>query len=515
MRRGVRLGFVLDSSEIRNDILVPRYYDPAIDERLQELSQSHDLVSLGALIDSGQLELTQGDYIGKINYGTGPIPYIRTSDLANWELRSSPKHGVAEKIYLQYKAKQDVQPGDILLVHEGTYLIGTACLLTEFDTKIILQHHLAKIRLTDSSEIAPALLMACLLSPIVEAQIRARQFTADIIDSIVGRLPEVLVPIPRNQELSMAISNATARVFEGRAESRLRLAAIVKHADAFLKRGEVDIAERLASGFDGEDTSTVSLLGDRPPRTSFALDTNRIRNDVLVPHYYDPGIPIQLDEFRDRCELVDIATLEAEGVLEIQTGHEVGKLSYGTGDIPFVRTSDLGNWELKDDPKQRVGEDIFDEYNSKQDVRHGDVLMVRDGTYLVGTSVLVTEIDLPMLYSAGIFRIRSNDHERLPPELLLLLLNTRIVWRQIQSKRFTRDVIDTIGNRLLEVTLPIPKESKDREWLKEIMGKELDRRMDLRRWARDLGEALERPDWDSEGVAPPPVERSIQELTRA
>ena len=40
--------------------------------------------------------------------------------------------------------------------------------------------------------------------------------------------------------------------------------------------------------------------------------------------------------------------------------------------------------------------------------------------------------------------------------LLLGLLNSYIVKRQIRTKQFTRDVIDTLGQRLREVTLPLP-----------------------------------------------------------
>src|SRR4051794_8092511 len=125
MRPAAHLGFRISGEEIRSDILVPGYYDPEIDELLAALSATHELMSIGQLIDDGQLELRQGKYVSKLHYGTGRIPYVRTSDIANWELRSSPKHGVSEAVWRELQAQQDVRPGDVLLVHEGTYLIGT------------------------------------------------------------------------------------------------------------------------------------------------------------------------------------------------------------------------------------------------------------------------------------------------------------------------------------------------------------------------------------------------------
>jgi type I restriction enzyme M protein len=101
MRPDARLGFTVDASQIRNTIYTPRYYDPSIEERVEELSTTHDLVSIQQLMAGGELQLRQGKYIDKMNYGTGQVPYIRTSDIANWELRASPKHGINEVIAAQ------------------------------------------------------------------------------------------------------------------------------------------------------------------------------------------------------------------------------------------------------------------------------------------------------------------------------------------------------------------------------------------------------------------------------
>lgn len=89
--------------------------------------------------------------------------------------------------------------------------------------------------------------------------------------------------------------------------------------------------------------------------------------------------------------------------------------------------------------------------------------MVRDGTYLVGTSCILTEHDTKILYCGGIYKLRVTKKEELDPYLLLALLNTPIVRRQMRAKQFTRDIIDTLGKRLFEVVLPIPKDPKLRD----------------------------------------------------
>jgi type I restriction enzyme M protein len=47
--------------------------------------------------------------------------------------------------------------------------------------------------------------------------------------------------------------------------------------------------------------------------------------------------------------------------------------------------------------------------------------------------------------------------------LLLALLSSPIVKEQIFSKRFTQDIIDTLGERLYELVLPIPKDEAKRK----------------------------------------------------
>ena len=101
-----------------------------INEDLDTLAETCDLVTIAELVEDGVLSLASGDEPGKMAYGTGTIPFVRTSDFANWEIKHDPKQGVSEQIYNAYATKEDVQAEDILLVRDGTYLIGNTCIIT-------------------------------------------------------------------------------------------------------------------------------------------------------------------------------------------------------------------------------------------------------------------------------------------------------------------------------------------------------------------------------------------------
>jgi type I restriction enzyme M protein len=74
---------------------------------------------------------------------------------------------------------------------------------------------------------------------------------------------------------------------------------------------------------------------------------------------------------------------------------------------------------VKADFKHGVSEEIYATYRKRIDVLPGDILMVRDGTYLIGTTAFVTESDVPMLFQSHLFRIRAEQPEQLSPWLLL------------------------------------------------------------------------------------------------
>lgn len=215
------LGFSLPEDAIRDNVLCPRYYDPEVLAESNRLAETHQLVTFGDLVQEGTLQLRTGDEVGKLAYGTGEIPFVRTSDISNWEIKINPKHSVERELYESMKAKQDVQDSDVLMVKDGTYLIGTCGLITAYDKEIIYQSHLYKIRVCKNGRgLTPHLLLALLSSKFVQRQIRSKQFTQDIIDSLGERIHELILPIPKAPSRKKKISAMVSKAVEERIEAR-------------------------------------------------------------------------------------------------------------------------------------------------------------------------------------------------------------------------------------------------------------------------------------------------------
>lgn len=481
------------SSTIRDEIFIPKYYNPEIAETATKLVATHDCLSIGQLVKDGVLVVETGHEIGKAAYGTGDIPFVRTSDISNWEIKSAPKQGVSKEIYHEYAESQDVQVGDILFVRDGTYLIGRNCFITAIDKEILYQSHILKLRVKDPEQLEPTLLFLALNSRFVQKQVRSVQFTADIIDTIGQRFFELILPIPKSPEIRKRMARETQNALL----DRMRGKAFVKHCPTMLEEalrtGSPDPIESFLALDDDAMVQIVSnetVSAELGSFTAFWRNSDIISNAIFLPKYYDISIPEELEELSENCEMISIGNLAITGEIEFHTGDEIGKMAYGTGNIPFLRTSDFANWEINHNPKQGVSEEIYQQYAVSEDVRVNDILLVRDGTYLVGSSCIITKEDAKSLFCGGLFKFRVLPGGLLDPFLFLGLLNSYIVKRQIRTKQFTRDVIDTIGNRIEEVVLPIPKSEALRKTISDAIAGLVSSRMAAREKISELTRAI-------------------------
>jgi type I restriction enzyme M protein len=221
LKKSSLLGFSISKESVVSFVLCPRYYDPQVRSEIEKLKSSHDLVTVGELVKKGILSITTGDELGKLAYGTGDIPFIRTSDISGWEIKVDHKHGVSRRLYEQLRVKQDVRPRDLLMVKDGTYLVGTCAIISELDTQIVFQSHIYKIRVeTNEIGLDPWLLLAILSSPVVLRQVRAKQFTMDIIDSLGERINELVLPIPKSKKQAAHVSKLVQTSVSKRLEAR-------------------------------------------------------------------------------------------------------------------------------------------------------------------------------------------------------------------------------------------------------------------------------------------------------
>lgn len=231
LARRERLGFMVNFSEVRRNgwVLVPSYYDPEVKERVRGLRDSTDLDarSIGELVREGLISIRRGDEIGSRYYGTGDVPFVRTSDLANWEIRADPVKCVPEAIYEAYRKKQDIREGDILFVSDGTFLIGRAAFVSANDTRIVIQSHIRSIRCLRPEKLHPYLLLYLLHAKVVQEQIASKTFVQATISTLGRRLSEIVLPIPKDRKKRREIIRAVTEIMELKSKARARMDSLL------------------------------------------------------------------------------------------------------------------------------------------------------------------------------------------------------------------------------------------------------------------------------------------------
>jgi len=205
--------------------LVPRYYDTA---PLHELSQEASrlgaaLISLGEMVKKGYLRIRKGHEVGAEAYGTGDIPFVRTSDITNYEISIDPTRSVSEEVYQQYASQQQLAPGDILMVSDGRYRIGRTAILHDDNYRCIVQSHIRIISVTPRSPMSAMELLYLLNLPMVQHQIRNLVFIQSTLGALGKRLYEIRVPLPKQTEEWKKTITEFQRLIEGRAALLARL----------------------------------------------------------------------------------------------------------------------------------------------------------------------------------------------------------------------------------------------------------------------------------------------------
>jgi len=221
-----------------------------------------------------------------------------------------------------------------------------------------------------------------------------------------------------------------------------------------------EIPQYLKKVKNNTETSNLGLI----------INHNQLKNDVWLPKYYNPEIDLELKKYDEKnYDITSIGKLIEDGIITVSSGDEIGSRNYGIGDIPFIRTSEISNLEVITDPTHCTSKDIYDEYKEKQNIQNEDILMVCDGTYLIGRCAMVTDLDTKMIIQSHFKQIKIKNKEKISPYLLLALINLEIVQKQLESKSFRQGTISTLGNRFVEIKLPIPKDEIIRKNLTDIM----------------------------------------------
>jgi len=227
----------------------------------------------------------------------------------------------------------------------------------------------------------------------------------------------------------------------------------------------------------------------------FKIKYKQIKNKIFIPIYYT-GVEKTLKKLESDQNFILLTVKDLTDRKIIYTnkggylprGDEIGSHVYGLGDIPFIRTSELNNWEINLDSYKKTSQEVYEQYKPKQNIEENDILLVKDGgPNLIGKTAFITKLDTKVIIQSHIFQIKTLENdEYLDSYLLLYLLNLDIVQKQIQAITFVQGTIATIGNRIMEVVLPIPSEINTRKEISDYIRNIINSKTEIKKKIQNL-----------------------------
>lgn len=339
---------------------------------------------------------------------------------------------ISEIDYNKFK-RCHIKDNDILISIYGT--IGKSAIYKEaYVGKAGIPRHIANITLKEDSPVTGEFITAFFRSKYGKWQLN--NITTGNIQQLLSlkNIRKLDIPIPEEKFLN-SITSKEKQAIQFEIEA---LKLLEKAKKCFYKNVSVDF-----NAIENEMSSSISVQ-------------DLVKDDLWTPKNFKPlylGINYKLGSKWKMVKISEIA--------DVQNGDEVGSDNYidyieaTDNDIPFIRTTDIVNFELDQYPDFFVPEEIYLGVN--QNLKPGDILFAKDGK--IGVTGFVTKFD-KVIIASGISKLRLNEVGKqlgLTPEYLFLVLSLKEtgLYPALRKTVFASTIPHLREKRLTEIEIPI------------------------------------------------------------
>lgn len=374
---------------INKSVIEKEKWTPKFAYIYKKLEMSPKAISLENFIFKGP-----SNGIDLRNFGEKGKNYIRISDMKRFfisysDIKQVELNKIPQKIQLQ--------ENDILISRKGTP--GIAVITTHQDLNNVIGTEAILLRI--KKEYDPYYLVAFFNSKI---------FFEQVINNLSGAVASGInhpslkkLKVLYDKKLIDKISQKVKKAITLQVKS----AEILEHAqNHFYKKLNIDFTK-----IEKQKNYSVNLSDFRDV-------------DLWTPKYSYPFYVNTLKIIKKKWQ-----TIQIREIAKVKKGDEVGSVNYNKyldkkdTDIPFIRTSDLVNYEIDQLSDFYITEEIYQEL--KQDIKEGDVIFTKDGK--IGMSAMITKNDKAIIASGAVrLRLKSEAKKyNLTPEYLFIVLSLK------------------------------------------------------------------------------------------
>jgi len=415
---------MLKTVTINKSIIEKEKWTPKYAYIFKKLETSSDAIELENFISEGP---TNG--VDLREFTERGRNYIRISDMRRFfisysDIKKVELNKIPQKIQLQEK--------DVLVSRKGTP--GISVITTKDDIDNVIGTEAILLRIKEDYD--PYYLVAFLNSKV---------FYEQVLNNLSGAVASG-INHPSLKKLKILYDKHLIKNISGKVKKTIELhvkanSILTNAQNIFYQKLDLDFSK-----IEKENTFSVNLSG-------FA------EIDLWTPSYSYPLYVNILKAIKKKWKTVPLGKIAT-----VKNGDEVGSDNYNKyldqkdSDIPFIRTSDLVNYEVDQFPDYYIPEGIYQEL--KQDIKVGDVLFTKDGK--IGMIGMITKTDKAIVCS-GISRLRLKIEAKkynLTPEYLFLVLSSK-----------ETGLYPSIRRTVIASTLPHLREERLREFEIPVLDK--------------------------------------------
>lgn len=416
--------FCIQNNDLETN-LFPNYY--LFKQKIKKHAERKDIVSF-SLGDKNVLEvLTDGEHAGQKFVESGAL-FIKNSSVKRYSINEFDGFYITHDKNNSLK-RSKLKKDDVLFTTIGN--VGISALVNENVENANINQNVVRIRV--NTEFTTPQYLSCFLnSKITKFQVE-NLFTGNIYPMLSYPKIKSLKVFVKDKKTESTITQNLIKAENCQIES----IKLIKEAQSlFFKSLNIDFQKIANSKFYGI------------PSKQFDND------DMMTPAFYFPLYTTTIREIEKNNNCVLLGN-----VADFRNGDEVGSINYKgylerkETDIPFIRTSDLVNYDFDNYPDYYIEKTIYNDIN--QDIKAKEILFTKDGK--IGISAMTTESDKCILGS-GILRIVPKE-DKINPYYLFVALSVKEIglYQAIQRTVVASTIPHLREDRIGDFKIPIIK----------------------------------------------------------
>lgn len=354
--------------------LDPKYYQ--LQEELKSFHDTADIkmCNFGTMITS----ITDGEHAGQTFVKEGVL-FLKNSSIKDFDISVNDGFYITETNHKRL-SRSAIKPSDILFTTIGH--LGSAAIVPEDFCEANMNQNFVKISV--DSQIINQYYVACFLN----SKFSRRQINALLTGNIQSILTypkirniKIVYPTDKNQQNVIAKKYKEALQLSQIAEENIKSALGI--FESCLNVGEEVYPKLFNVSYDD--------FYSMPMWTAKAYLPQYVQTEQVI---------------KNKHKCVNLGK-----IVSIKKGDEPGSDSYSDyldksdSDVPFIRTSDIYNYQIDLSPDNFIDNETYKELS--QNVETGDILFTKDGK--IAEVAMVTKSD-KAVYQSGIAIMRINDY---------------------------------------------------------------------------------------------------------